>query len=272
MRLAIFTIALGRDPAYLLTLETFRQYAKKINAELIVLTQPVIKLPKQKLSLQQQALLYIGQLLEKFTRVLYIDADILIHPQAPNIFSAYPDENYLYMFNEGKYEKRDQVIAQVRQCFNYTGPWIDNDPNLYYNAGVILCSQQANLVEHATVKDLQSIGDNKVGFYEQTYFNYLIAKYHLPIQDLNLLYNRMSLSGKGEQRFAAYFIHHAGNGYATNRIRRHKLIYDDYRKLYRQDIHLSKKIQFSYQIIGWQITRLMRKPKKALLKVIKQIF
>lgn len=272
MKLAIFTIALGNDPSYLFTIDTFRLYAKKVGAELIVLTKPVFKLPGKKISLEYQALiqkLYIDQLLEKFERVLYIDADILINPEAPNIFAEYPDDHYFYMFNEGAYEKRNPVIEQIRQCFHYDGPWINNDPSLYYNAGVILCSQKANLVKQASLKDLRIITDNKVGFYEQTYFNYLIAKYTLPIKELSPLYNRMSLLGKGEKRFEAYFIHHAGNGYATRRMRRYQLIYNDYRKLYQKDIHFLKKLQFIYQIICWRITRIINRQKRELQKILK---
>jgi len=271
MKLAIFTIALGHDPSYVFILKAFQQYAKKVNAELIVLKKLQIKLPGKKLSLAEQAWLqklYIGKLLKDYDRVLFLDADIIINPAAPNIFIEYKNVDYIYMFNEGEYVKRGLEIEQIRRCLNYNERWIDDDCQRYYNAGVMLCSRQSNLFNYVNIEELKMIIDAKVSMYEQTYFNYLIAKYRLPSKNLDPSYNRMSLLGENEKRVNAYFIHHAGNGYSVKSVPKHKVICSDYLKFYQKNLLFIEKIQLPYKIFHWRIYRSLHKLKNSIKKRI----
>ena len=91
MKKAIFTIMIGHDPSYSFVHQTFQQYANKVNAEFICVTQLKYGLEIKSRGFSQRYAawfekIYMKDLLEKYDRVLYLDADILINPHAPDIF------------------------------------------------------------------------------------------------------------------------------------------------------------------------------------------
>jgi len=91
--LAVFTIVLG-DLAFSETeLKMFDHYAKRVVADLIVCREPQYSIHFQsdggEAILACAEKLKIGELLSQYERVLYVDADVLISPNAENIFERY---------------------------------------------------------------------------------------------------------------------------------------------------------------------------------------
>jgi len=249
MKKAIFTIAIGDDPSFQYSIEAMRTYAKKIGAELIVAREkryPYI--PFEKPNMGKSAYiekLYVKTLLQDYDRVLYLDADILVTPHAPDIFAAYPREDTVYMFNEGLYEDRSQAIKKITTILPYKEPWpTEQGKHIYYNAGVILCSQQSNLFAYASVDMLLKVVT--VPFCDQTYFNYLINKHNLRAEAIHHTYNLMDIFDNAERRFGANFIHYAGNGYCKKPKHKYRVIIKDFCRLYQSKLTLLDKIKNNY--------------------------
>ncbi|MBN2690155.1 MAG: glycosyltransferase family 8 protein [Gammaproteobacteria bacterium] len=270
MKKAIFTIMIGDDPTFEYTKKAMIAYAKKVSAELIVHTKNQYPIGKgNKLSPAKAAWLekfHLKKLLEKYERVLYLDADIIITPHAPNIFETCPRLDAMYMLNEGYHDDRTKPIEQISSILSYDQTWPTKEGKaIYYNAGVMLFSRDANLFNYANLADLHTIY-NDVYFYEQTYFNYLIAKHHLPMCDLALEYNRMEFFGINEDRLKAYFIHYAGMGYSGKAKYRYRTLIADYHRLYGDTdnmfVKTSKQIKYTWIYHRNSLRRLLAKIKK----------
>lgn len=234
MKKAIFTLAIGDNPMYQAAILAFKHYAKRVNADVIVadsLHYPInIESPKYSANPAWAEKLYIGELLKTYDRVLYVDADLLIHPEARDIFELYPELDTVYMLNEGAHVDRSreqQLIEQELGKINW--PKEHNMP-IYYNVGAILISNQCPLFDFASFNGLQAVC-NKINFYEQTLFNYEIFKNQLKHQALEKGFNRMDLFGQ-QDYLSADFIHYAGKGYAKNNRRRDVQFLRDFAELY----------------------------------------
>ncbi len=175
--------------------------------------------------------LQIRQLFSQdFDQVLYLDADILITPDAKNIFEEYPDPGKYYGYDEsqevgirgktlyGEEEDvmdRDPYVKRVIENLNEPFSWKKNErgKHVYYNMGVMLFGSESSgwIMDEEkllSLKDCQHIYD----FNDQTYFNALIQKYNIPNESLDHSFNRISLGADDpdNHRYKANFIHYAG--------------------------------------------------------------
>jgi len=237
MKKAIYTIMIGDHPMFRYTRYSMEKYAQRVNADLIVRTQRLLDVlgDKGNLSITTACAekFFIEDLLNIYDRVLYLDGDILIHPNAPNIFDAYQNLNKVYMLNEGAHEDRSQCAITITQKLNYKGTWEKNAENsfVYYNAGVILCSKESNFLNYKSLNEFKFMY-RKVQHHDQTYFNYLIQKYKIPNESIDYRFNRMDLFRNFEKRFEGYFIHYAGMGYSTHPNKKPETVAKDFERLY----------------------------------------
>ena len=255
MKKAIFTLAIGdENPMYQGALLSFQHYADKVGADLIVSKEfhyPInIENPQHTSSPAWTEKLYIKELLKEYDRVLYVDADIIITPDAENIFETYTDLETLYLFNEGQHLERQPVIDKIT---NIMGP-LDNWPQknnrpVYYNLGCMLISKECPLFDIATLSDLQKLC-NHIKYYEQTYVNYLIHRDGLKHVDISPNFNRLDVLGKeGYQQ--ASFIHYAGRGYTNSTLKREVRFVNDFCLLFK-DIIDDKQLE-KIKNAGWEL-------------------
>ena len=255
MKKAIFTLAIGdENPMYRAALLSFEQYAKKIGADLIVSKEfhyPItIKDPKHTASPAWTEKLYMKELLKKYDRVLYVDADIIITPNAENIFDVYDDLETVYLFNEGELLERQPVIDKITAIMGNIDGWpIVNDRPVYYNLGCMLISKQCPLFDIAKLDDLQKVC-NHIKYYEQTYVNYLIHRDGLKHQSISAKFNRMDFMGKENYR-DANFIHYAGRGYSDSSLKREVRFVNDFCELFQG--HIDDKILAEIKQTGWNL-------------------
>ncbi|WP_105166539.1 glycosyltransferase [Pseudoalteromonas sp. T1lg23B] len=237
MKKAIFTLAIGDNPMYQAAILSFQHYAAKVGADLIISDQlhyPIkISEPKYGANPAWAEKLRIGELLKEYDRVLYLDADILVSPNAEDIFQKYDDLETIYMLDEGAVCDRMEERKLIENCLGEINWPTQNGASIYYNVGVILASKPCRLFQYADLAGLQSVC-NDIRFYEQTLFNYHIFKHSLQHQALPNHFNRMDMFGR-EGYLNADFIHYAGKGYAKNNRRRDVQYLRDFAHLY-QDI------------------------------------
>lgn len=264
MRKAIFTIMIGKDPSYAVVRKSFEKYAHKVGADLICTTSLNYgELTKSRGFSQRHCAWFektrIKDLLEKYDRVLYLDADILITPHAPDIFAAYPETDTVYMLNEGPFADRQKTISQLLSLLPLEKAW---PKNTYYNSGVMLISRNANFFHYINNDDLLNLA-GKVSMYDQTYFNYLMLRHGLKTQSISQDFNRMSIFGTNNY-LDGNFIHYAGGGYCEHMKLRYRTIINDYIKLYKDPSSTIQqslvKLKSDLQFLSHQVMRNLSKP------------
>lgn len=204
---AIFCLAMGDINKYKICLSSVAKYGKKYKIPFFIATQPQIYFINHFFE-KFQCL----QLLEEYDRVLYLDADIIITPKARNIFEEYPDDQYLYAFNENfdaEHMNRDTWIDMYDPDFEWP---TYNNRKMYFNTGCILFSKKhLNLLN--LIKQIKFT--NKcftIDASEQTALNFAVSKNKIPFKSIDYSFNRMNL-GKTDsenKRYNADFIHYAG--------------------------------------------------------------
>lgn len=253
MKQLIYAVMIGRDPAYAYSALTFARYARRVNADLMIHRHRTCQLSNiyvhdrfYQNRLAQTEKFHLAQLLRSYDRVLFLDADILITPQARDIFAAYPNQSRFMMFNEGGLQDYQAEIDSIQTVLPPLTTWQRNAMGWpdYYNSGVMLASQPANVFAHVDFAELSLIF-NKVFHYDQTYINYLIQKHQIPMQPLEANFNRMCQMPNPEARFDADFIHYAGFGYADREGQRSTIMIRDYEYLYGKR-RLSQKLRTVY--------------------------
>src|SRR3990170_5572970 len=203
MKKAIVTIVSGEETRKMWegTGTSFLHYAQKTGAELVVLDSSRLWMPSP-----HWLKLDLYALLTRFDRIIYLDSDILIRPDCPDLFDVIPKEK-LGIFNEGKFSPRAMAIHECKVRFRDDLPgW---DGMSYYNTGVMVLSKiHRNIFEKP-----EQVPKLRFAFGEQTFLNWRIIKGNFPIQELNWKFNRMSLMNKhlGMTRLDSYIVHYAGS-------------------------------------------------------------
>lgn len=199
---ALVTVVAGEkyERIWAKTRSYFEAYAQKIGAELIVLGYHE-NVPSQhwvKFSLYEM-------LRKQFKRAVYLDADILIRDDCPNLFEIVP-ETKLGIFNEGRYTPRAICIYEVMNSYKIELP--DWDRNSYYNTGVMVVSRDQRHI----FKPPDTVHKLKHSFGEQTFLNFRILGSKVSVFELSHKFNHMSLMDRltGKSRRAAYIVHYAG--------------------------------------------------------------
>lgn len=198
-KLAVLTIAMGEHYQKLskITHPTIKHYADKIGAEFIVIDQQKISQTTPHWEKFQ-----IFNLLNVYDRILFIDTDIIIREDAPNIFDEVPDTE-LGLFNEAPWTDRSKELL-IDTCKAYDTK-LDGWDGKYYNSGVMVISR--------CHKHLFKKPDKEVfNFYEQTYLNMIFALNKPKIFDISYKFNRMCCLDRflGDSRLDSYFVHYAG--------------------------------------------------------------
>ena len=209
MKKAIVTLAVGHKEPYRAGILSAQKYANKLGVDYYVIDNIYInyRFPHFE-KLQALELLKSG-----YDRVLYLDGDTLVTPNAEDIFKVYEDDTKFYAYDENSHPdlewmNRDPDVLDVSKDIQ----WEKNHKGKYkyFNAGVMLFSKihQDVFSKYREVPDLPKMW----GYAEQTCLNYLIAKNNIEWQSLDYKFNRMDLGNKdlNNDRFKASIIHYAG--------------------------------------------------------------
>ena len=194
---AILTISIGDKYNELakITHPIIQKYADKIEAKFIKITKQQISQTTHHWEKFQ-----IYNLLNKYHRIIYIDTDIIIRDDCPNLFDIVP-ENKFGAFNEGAFSDRSEAIKIIQQQYNTELNWNGE----YYNTGVMIISRIHKFLFAKPPFEASN-------FFEQTYINLILQKTKTEIHQLPYKYNRMTIldAPTGESRLASYIIHYAG--------------------------------------------------------------
>lgn len=178
------------------TLPFIEKYAEKIDADFINISEH-----NKYYITQKWNKFHIHELLNKYKRIIYLDIDLIIREDCPNLFDIVP-ENKLGMFNEGKYTPRFEFLEQASE---YYGEPLKKWNGKFYNSGVMVISR--------IHKQLFKIPKG-IDFVEtdQPYINLRILNDGVDMFDLDYKFNRMDILDTicGISRLDSYIIHYAG--------------------------------------------------------------
>jgi len=202
MKLAVCSVAHGERYEKLaeFTHPIFRAYAARIGADF-----KEIKWPPGKDLIYSAAwlkLILLWQLLKEYDRVIFLDTDILLHPDCPNLFDIVP-ETHFGAYQEGQLIDRSYPLAKAMEDHKikcnreYQGE--------YFNSGVMVLSK----IHREFFVWPEQVVDN---FYEQSLLNARVFAANIPFHPLSYHFNRMSSHDPitGEDVFAAKIVHFAG--------------------------------------------------------------
>ena len=198
----IVTSVIGEkyEAIWKLTGPTVEAYADRIGADLIVIKEN----PHGSTAHWVKFSLY--EILHKmYRRASWIDADIIIRKDAPDIFDLVPEDR-LGIFNEGRFAPRSIAVHEAMQVYKVELP--DWDRISYFNTGVMVISQD----QRHLFNQPEGIVRQKYNFGEQTYLNLRIQQRKVPVFELSHHFNRMSIldSITGISRLSSWFVHYAG--------------------------------------------------------------
>lgn len=212
-KLALVTIAIGEfyEKMAKISHPTLKRYADKIGADFIVWRD------HKKHTMPHYQKLEIAHLLDEYDRVLYVDTDILIREDAPDLFKMVPPEK-LGMFEEGRFTDRSSFLAYLRELKFDEKNWNGK----YYNTGVMVLSEK-----HKPIFRRPPVESNH--FFEQSYLNVMIAHEKMEMFQLPYRFNRMYCMDRitGEERHDSYFMHYAGINLILPQDEQLKLMQDD---------------------------------------------
>jgi alpha-N-acetylglucosamine transferase len=156
------------------THQSISRYAKNIEADFLVITNLTH-------ATAHWEKFRIYDLLNRYERILYIDTDVLIKRDCPNLFDIVP-KDMIGAFNEGQY--------------------FDRKYKDYYNAGVMVIPKcRRNIFSKP-----ESEQGNIYTFFEQNFINDRIHLSGYPVYNLSHKFNKMDFI-----HAPGHIIHKAGN-------------------------------------------------------------
>ena len=248
----VLTIAVGEEYQKIaaLTHPTIKAYAKKIGADF----KCIDKIETAKTTPHWEKF-QIFDLLNKYERIIYIDTDIIVREDCPNLFEIVA-ENRLGMFNEAKFTDRSkELMIDICKSYNVKLPEWNGK---YFNSGVIILSRQHKYLFKKPEKEV-------FNFYEQSYINMIITKDNVVMHELDYKFNRMTCMDKftGEDRHASYLIHYAGypslewiTGFIPRDIQKWKEDKGNYN--YKRHLYISVNGGLGDQITAEPVIRFMK--------------
>lgn len=234
MKNLVLTIAQGElyQSMGVITHPSIKAYAEKIGADFKVIDEQKIAKTTPHWEKFQ-----IHDLLDEYERIIYIDTDIIIREDCPDMF-GFVSPYSLGMFNEAPFTERSKEMM-IDICKSYDVK-LESWNGKYYNSGVMVISK--------IHKELFKKPEKEVfNFYEQSYINMKIAEMGVEVQEIAHNFNRMSCMDvvTGEDRHASWVIHYAGypNRSGLFELIRHDLkIWEECKGEYNFKRHLHIKV------------------------------
>lgn len=158
--------------------------------------------------------LKIGGLLAEYDRIVYMDTDMLVRSDTPNLFDVVvPD--CIGAFRESDVVERRMMFNDYLDNMQYHPQHWDGH---YYNTGLLVVSR--NHAKVFQVPELEEVERNvelkkaKPGlhFHDQSYLNWKIIQNKHVVQPLPHVFNHMHVLGDDAwaQRHESFIIHYAG--------------------------------------------------------------
>ena len=188
----------GRDKPYQYSVKSWEKWCTKNGSELFVLTDRIY--PEDYMNANWHKL-FVFQLLDDmnidYGQIITVDADTMIHPDAPNIFDM-TNGKYCVVPGYGSY---DWMCRSIENYKKHLFPDVDVPIFEYFNSGIIICNKKHKEFYNKIINFYLDNRDNIVKLQEtyqvgtdQPILNFFVQKenvdrkylpYEWNMQDLN---------------------------------------------------------------------------------------
>jgi alpha-N-acetylglucosamine transferase len=221
MKTAVSSFCFGAAcrPMRTLTFPKMVEYADRIGADFVAMNAG---LGQRYLGNPYYEKLRVIDVLENYDRLIYIDGDIIVASDCPNLLDIVPADR-MGAFIASRYSNyHNQANIEVQKTLGEID-WKreQRDPSIFesFNAGVMVLSKQ-HLNELKQVLPAAEIWSRYDGPFDpralmtdQPVFNYIVQKFQIPITDLTYRFNHTNARGGSSDRFASHIIHYAGTSH-----------------------------------------------------------
>lgn len=196
----------------------FKAYAKRVGADF----ESIEDCRRPDCPLLEK--LRIGEYLGAYDRVLFLDGDLLVRPDCPNLFGLVPPGHYA-AYDEGaacrvtfEIEARIDAVNGIARFFGLPAPqW---PPKFsYLNSGVILVDRCHKPIFGQPCPEPvpNPTGHNVCA--EQNYLNYMVMRHKAKVWHLPVCFNQMPWNNTTDHLDCSYIVHFAGMGTAESRVK-----------------------------------------------------
>ena len=204
----VLTIAIGDNYKKIadLTSPTMKSYAAKIGAEFLCITEQRIST-----TYPYWEKFVIGELLNSYNRIIYLDVDTLVRKDCPSLFDIVPLRE-IGLYNEGLLtndtEKTEHIITMQKVFEEYEQSFPNLWDGRFYNSGVMVVPQNMKWLFKKPEKETFA------NYWDQSYINMMLSVHGSldDVFDIGYKFNRMYYvdSKVKEDRSKSYIIHYAG--------------------------------------------------------------
>lgn len=208
---ALVTLAIGLPSAERRTHAIFAAYARRYGLEFIVLEKALFRI-RPNLLIKRRVQYHVEKFqlhehLGRFQRVLFLDSDIILHPDCPDLFSVVPEGRLGCARDDlgpEAWKRREELERMAARL----GPLPGNDRR-YFNTGVMVLD-----AAHRELFRMDRKAFVRGRWPEQTLLNYRALKAGIPLHPLKPDYNFMPEGDNGWEdpvrRMKAMVVHYAG--------------------------------------------------------------
>jgi hypothetical protein len=196
----VLTISIGRSHRRLaqLTLPWMERYAARIGADFEVIRDSTGH------ALPYMEKFRIHDRLEQYERILFLDDDVIVRPECPDLFALVPPGQFGAFLVHGYTDYHDGAITDIQAQLGDIG-W----KRTYFNSGVMVLSRQQR-----DVFQLDPRYRVEARFFpDQTVINYNVQRLKIPIFDIGYRFNHSTAPRNSAERFQSFIIHYPGKGH-----------------------------------------------------------
>jgi len=188
------------------TAYTIRNYADKIGAEYHIIKDHTRQWPQHRPTYEKYQMY---KLLEYHDRILWIDGDVIVSPEAPNLFNLIHPDYMAALWESPTYSEHDtkrqhlKNIKKMQDALTDIG-WTTG----IFNAGVMLLSKEHQKIFHGGFESYLPFQNWK--WNDQAILNYRRVELKIPFEGLGWKWNAMPYYESEERMKRAHFLHFAG--------------------------------------------------------------
>lgn len=211
-RHAIVTLARGHLSIWSQTHPRISRYAAAIGADFLKIEGPYTD--KASCLLGK---LEIYDLLNEYDRVLYVDGDVLVRPDCPDLFDIVPSGCVGATLEAAPYFKsRRRVFQEACEHYGVDFPFEEDEPLPWFNSGVFVVSR-AHRALFEPAKDVRPFGP---GWVDMPLLNCRLLQHGFPLHALGIEFNYIGTIAL--RRYRPFEPYDAFAFHATGGLRKHR--------------------------------------------------
>jgi lipopolysaccharide biosynthesis glycosyltransferase len=188
------------------TLPTIQQYAKKIGADYFEISDENRVYPTHRPTYEKYQM---ERMLDKYDRIAWIDCDVIVNPDSPNILDDVPYEKMAALFESPTYSEHDTLRKHTKNCKKMQDKLGDIGWTTgIFNAGIMVISKPHRIIFEGGFEKYLPMQNWK--WNDQAIFNYKRVELKIPFHGLDWKWNCMPYYEGPEKMKQSYFLHFAG--------------------------------------------------------------